>query len=232
VLVRPPGGSPFLVDAGPTMMVALMQEGAGHADIDRLFLTHLHGDHTAGWPFLLLHLMILQQRTRPFDVFGPVGTREVLEGLAGLCYGDLFDVRRFDLRYHELEVDEVLGIAAGEGVSLDTVPMQHHTSSIGLRFHISGPAGPHVLAVSGDTGWCDNLERLARGCHMILLECTSVEPLIDTHLSLVELREKVDRLGADRIVLVHLTDQVAQQLAIDPIARVDPATDGMSLEMP
>ncbi|HXV76470.1 MAG TPA: MBL fold metallo-hydrolase, partial [Candidatus Polarisedimenticolaceae bacterium] len=67
-LVRAAGQSPFLVDAGPTVMVPLMQEGSAYDEIDRLFVTHLHGDHTAGWPFLLLHLVILARRRRPFDV--------------------------------------------------------------------------------------------------------------------------------------------------------------------
>ncbi|HXV75856.1 MAG TPA: MBL fold metallo-hydrolase, partial [Candidatus Polarisedimenticolaceae bacterium] len=160
------------------------------------------------------------------------GTRETLEGLAGLCYREVFEMREFDLRYHELPVAVDNGVAVGSGLVLDTLPMRHHPSSIGLRFRLAGSGGDAVVAVSGDTGWCDNLERLARGCDLLLLECTSVEPLTDVHISLRELRDKADRLDATRIVLVHLDDAVAADLSLDPIPRVGAATDDLTIEFP
>jgi ribonuclease BN (tRNA processing enzyme) len=230
-LVRSDSGTPFLVDAGPTMMVHLMREGAGYADVDRLFLTHLHGDHVAGWPFLLLHMVILERRERPFDVYGPPGTRELLEDLARLCYADVLELQRFEVRYHELEVAVRSGLAVGEGLSLDTLPMRHHPSSIGLRFRVPCTEGERVIGVTGDTGWCDGLEQLARGCDLLLLECTSVDPLVDSHVSLTELRERAGRLESRQVVLVHLTDAVARSLSIDPIPRVATAFDGMEWEI-
>lgn len=232
LLFRPGVGGAFLVDAGPTLMVPLMHEQVGYADVDRLVLTHLHGDHVAGWPFLLLHLVVRQQRTRPFDVYGPIGTRRALEELAKLCYGEVFDLRRFELRFHELEVASRAGIDLGQGLSLDTIPVRHHASSIGLRFRLpGGRSRPRVVAVSGDTGWCDELEELAAAADLLVLECSSVEPAVDTHVSLEELRDGRPRLRADQVLLVHLTDEVARKLAIDPIPGVIAASDGLVWEI-
>jgi ribonuclease BN (tRNA processing enzyme) len=102
-----------------------------------------------------------------------------------------------------------------------------------LRFRLAGAdsseASSRTIGVSGDTGWCDRLERLARGSDVLILECTSRRAEAEVHLSLDEIRRNAGRLAAERIVLVHLTDEVAEALAIDPIPRVSAAHDGMLL---
>jgi len=184
----------------------------------------LHGDHTAGWPFLLLNLGMMHQRRDAFEVYGPAGVREHLEGLARLCYGDLLTPERlgFDLIYREFEIAEAGKLAAG-GLLFDLAPMEHHPTSIGYRFHLEDGA----VAVTGDTGWCPALEELAGESDLVVTECTSLEPTDRAHLSLREIRKKVGRLGTGRLILVHLTDEVAAALAADPIARVVAGHDGM-----
>jgi len=221
--IEPPGAAPFLVDVGPTALSAMQRARLDCTRIDRLFLTHLHGDHTAGWPFLLLHLAVLAKRRRPLAVFGPVGTREVLEGLAELCYGELLERHPFEVRYHELAVERAQGLDAGDGLRFQTFPMDHHPSSIGLLFRV-GAVG---LGVSGDTAWCEALEDLGRASDVLFLECTSTEKQAPGHVFLRQLRERRERLGAESCVLVHLTDDVAAELARNPLAGVVAAHDGM-----
>ena len=232
LFVRPPEGSPFLVDVAPTSIAAAQRHGADLAAIDRLFLTHLHGDHVAGWPFLFLHFLFVHARTRPFDVYGPVGSRRTLEGLVELCYAELADRARFALRYHELPVVEAADVEAGDAVRLDTLPMRHHPSSIGLRLHLARAGGECVLAVSGDTAWCAAVPRLSAGADVLALECTTVAAGLEGHLSLEELRGHAAELSARRIVLVHLTDEVAADLATDPLPRTLAAHDGLEIGLP
>ena len=226
IWLAPAGGPPFLVDIGPTAMSAARRYGAPLEQLDRLLVTHLHGDHTAGWPFLLLHWVFAVRRTRPFDVHGPSGTRECLEGLVRHCYGELLERHTFEIRYHEIPVESRDSLESG-GLELDVYPMQHHASSIGYRLRV----GELRVAVSGDTAWCDSLERLGQGSDLLILECTSAGPPLPAHVCLDEVRRGVERLGAARVVLIHLPDAVAAELARDPIPGVAAAHDGMKLEL-
>lgn len=231
LLVDRGAGAPFLVDVGPTALAALARAGRDPLSIDRLFVTHLHGDHTTGWPFLLLHLVFRGRRTAPFHVHGPHGTRDVLEGLSRLCYREVDERRTFEIVYDEIDVHEFRDRDGGPGLRFDGVPVDHHPSSLAYRFDLHTPAGAKRVAVTGDTRWCAGLEAVGAGTDLLIAECTTVERCGHAHLSLDEIRSGRSRLAARRIVLVHLTDAVAEQLALDPLPGVVAAHDGLVLDL-
>jgi len=229
IWVEPEGGAPFLVDAGPTALASMNRYGVNPDALEQVFITHLHGDHIAGWPFLLLHSLFLARRARPLKVFGPEGMKQRLERLASSCYEELVSdgSLAFEIDYHELAVTEISGVDAGSGILLDVVPLDHHPTSIGYRFHVAGS----TIGVSGDTRWCPGLEKLAKGCDLLILECTCLEKPEFAHVSLKEVRDGLDRLEAKRLALVHLSDDVARALAQKPIPDVIAAEDGMILKV-
>jgi len=223
--VRAADGSSFLVDCGPTAVMAMEREGVEPRSVDRVFFTHHHGDHIGGWPFFLLHNMYAKPRTAPLDVHGSAGLEDRLAKLSTACYGEVLTPERipFAVRYHEIPVaaSSDLVTAAGD-LRFDVVPMDHDPSSIGYRFRSGGSS----FAITGDTRWCAGLEELARGVDRLVMECTTVHPHDHAHVSLDELREKRSRLAAKRILLVHTLDAVAEALAVEPIAGVGVASDG------
>jgi ribonuclease BN (tRNA processing enzyme) len=66
ILVDAPGLR-FALDFGASSLVALAQQGIAHNSIDAILLTHLHGDHCGGVPFLLVDAMLAAKRTRPIS---------------------------------------------------------------------------------------------------------------------------------------------------------------------
>jgi ribonuclease BN (tRNA processing enzyme) len=227
ILLQGAGSGDALLDAGPDVGRSVAAHGIDVERVDTLFLTHLHGDHVAGWPFLLLHWILVHRRRRRLDVVGPAGTRETLEGLARLCYGELAERGEFEVAYLELPVGEASsGLEAG-GIAFATVPMAHHPTSLGYRLEWSG----RRLALSGDTAWCDGLVRLVDGVDVAIVECSGLRPFAEPHLSLEEIRGRRERLATPRLVLVHLDDAVAGALAADPLPGTLAAFDGMTLDV-
>ena len=221
--------SAFLVDAGATVLTAMQRYGVRAADLEAVYLTHLHGDHIAGWPFLMLQYLFVTQLPKTLEVCGPTGTERCLNSLLDLCYGELREEHpdRLPLSFRELPVAPRRSIDGHGGVRFDVEPVDHHPTSIGYRFSL----GDTVLGVSGDTRWCDGLEKLASGCDLLVMECTTLERSEAAHISVEELREGVERLDCERIVLVHTMDAIETALEHDPIARVTVAHDGDRLEL-
>ena len=83
--LRGPGGAaPVLLDCGATSLPALRRCGLDPGEVAAVFVSHLHGDHVGGIPFLLLHAQFAR-RAGPLAVIGPPGTArrltELMEGL-------------------------------------------------------------------------------------------------------------------------------------------------------
>ena len=225
LLFESEAGTRVLVDVGPTALADWPPESSP-GDLDALLITHLHGDHIAGWPFLQLRMEFVDRRQKPLSVVGPQGVASTLQALTDLCYGELSD-KAGHVDWLELPVEAAADRSTAFGWSLACEPMEHHATSLGYRFEIDGVR----VAVTGDTRWCPGLVRLARGADVLVMECTSVEPVGGAHICLQELRARREELDAARIVLVHTTDGVAASLGIDPLPRVEASWDGRVFEL-
>ena len=69
------GDRPVLIDCGASAPVALQQRGVDITGIGLVVVSHLHGDHFGGLPFLLLDAAYNRPRTSPLVVAGPPGIR-------------------------------------------------------------------------------------------------------------------------------------------------------------
>jgi len=77
-------GHAFLVDAGEGNQVAIRKAECGFKDIDVIFLTHFHADHTAGIPGLLLTIGN-SGRTEDLTIVGPKDVKDIINGLRTIC---------------------------------------------------------------------------------------------------------------------------------------------------
>ena len=220
------GDRRLLVDAGPTLMREWPHARLRPVDLDAVLFTHLHGDHIAGWPFFLLHRIFRGTGPSLLRAVGPEGLRRQLERLVDVCYPELEPGTAFKLDYQELAIEPASYDLHAPLGALRVEPMLHSAASLGYRLDWAGSS----VAITGDTAWCEGLERLLDRVDLALVECTNVDAGMGRHLGLEQLREHRSRLTAKRIVLVHLSDAVARALAVDPIPGVEAAYDGWFTE--
>lgn len=218
----------FLVDCGASALVGLRKFGVDPNAIDTVLVTHMHGDHYAGIPWLALQRAAAGVR-RPLTVLGPKGIARRLPRLANHLFPSgsprpgrfNLDIREFaSLRPVTLE-----DVWPG-GVTVTGYPVTHvpATNPHALRIEVAGK----VVTFSGDTAWDDNLVDAAAGADIFICEAWSLRPRAPVHLDIETLRRRRADLDCARIVLTHMGDDV---LAALPIEGFEAAEDGMAIEV-
>jgi ribonuclease BN (tRNA processing enzyme) len=190
----------LLVDCGPTVLLSLKRQGVDTASIDFVVISHMHGDHFGGLPFLLLEYLYERPRTRPFTVYGPRGIRERVETLMRALYPDVLPEKLgFQLDFVELEPERRITVA---DLELHPVRVPHQDEDVSLA--VGFASGGKRMLYSGDSPWDDRFLELARGVDLFLCECTAYEESMGRHIQWTTLKPLVPKLGCKRLVLIHL----------------------------
>src|SRR5687768_15151716 len=96
------GDGAMLIDCGASSLIAMKRFGVDPNSVDAVLLTHLHGDHFGGLPFLILDGQF-SRRARPLTIAGPPGVEmRVREAMEVLFPGSSRTEQRFDVRFLEL----------------------------------------------------------------------------------------------------------------------------------
>ncbi|MCP9488131.1 MAG: MBL fold metallo-hydrolase [Gaiellaceae bacterium MAG52_C11] len=165
------GGRVYLFDCGEGTTVRLQQAEIALADVETIFFTHLHADHSLGYGQLLLGGWILGRRS--LRVFGPVGLRHLHETLLTDLYRDDLDYRLGLGRgpaglTEEVVIEELTGEGQAfrdERVTITYLPVVHSIAT--LAFRIDAASGASVV-ISGDTAYHEPLAEFARGTDVLL----------------------------------------------------------------
>lgn len=222
-LVEAPGTA-LLVDCGPTVLQALKQLRIPTERLDGVLLSHLHGDHFGGVPFLLMDYRYDSVRRRPFCIAGPRDTeRRVRELYAALYERSATEPPPHPVVWQRIPAREPVTVG---GVRVTALPVPHapELECFGYRLEVAG----RTIFYSGDTAWTDEFVAQARNADLFLCECSTWETRLDLHISYPEIAARAGGLGCKRLVLTHL--------GREPLARLDEITlecarDGMVIEL-
>lgn len=218
------GSTRFLIDCGATSLIALHRNGLTTDDIDAILVTHFHGDHYGGLPFLFLDAAMQRKRERPLDIVAPEGGAERTRQLMELLYpGMSSTMDRLDLRFHCCDSCQTVDLGS---LNVTAYPVIHsdEARSHGLRIEVAD----RIIGFSGDTTWTDELRNIAAGAHLMICECNFFETQTPNHLDYRTLEQRLPELNADRIILNHLGNEMLRNL--DRIS-VTCAEDGMKVRV-
>ena len=217
ILVDGPG-SRVAIDFGTSSLIALAQQGIAPNSIDAILISHLHGDHCGGVPFLLIDAMLAAKRERPLIVAGPRDLRRRMDEIREALFpGSHVMTPRFPLEWIELEPARPQAIL---DLTVTARPARHtqETNPTSLRVEVGGK----VLAYTGDTEWTDDVAAVARGADLLIAECYFYAKPIKWHLTYPVIAARRAELGATRVILTHMsremlahTDEVPEECARD-----------------
>jgi len=176
-------GKAYLIDFGPGVVrraaAAKLDKriaGLDPVNITTVFLTHLHSDHTAGYPDLILTPWTMG-RNKPLEVYGPPGLKKMTE-LILAAYSEDIALRRDGLEKESpggisVNVHEISAgvIFKDENVTVSAFPTKHGEwkTSFGYRFDTKDRS----IVISGDTTPTEETVKACSGCDILLHEATT-----------------------------------------------------------
>jgi len=220
--------TPYIIDFGPGLIrkaAALTSryggplEGFHIEDIKTAFLTHLHSDHTTGYPDLILTPWVMG-RDEPLRVFGPVGTASLTS--------HILEAYRDDIHYRvygaEPANDQGWRVICQEffregeiyrdsNILVEAFPVIHGSWPNSWGFRFTTP--DKVIVISGDCKPSEKLEEYAAGADILVHEVysqagfeTKSDPWkayhADHHTSTLELAGIASRTMPGKVVLYHI----------------------------
>jgi ribonuclease BN (tRNA processing enzyme) len=217
----------LLLDCGPGTLHRLAQFEVPWPTLTHVAVSHFHPDHFADLPMLVyaLKYTTVPARTEPLVVLGPRGVVRLMKNLAE-GYGSWLLDPGFPIVILDVQPGEPFPLDAE--LSLEAFPVPHTAESV--AYSLSAPEGR--LVYTGDTGPSSELARWAKGCTLLLAECSLPETMaLEMHLTPQRAGELAREAGAGRLVLTHFyppveTSDPAQAAAARFGGPVTAARDG------
>jgi len=215
--------APYLVDCGPGVVrraSAAFRKGVAGLAVQKLktlFVTHLHSDHTLGYPDLIFSPWVLG-RTEAVEAYGPTGLKAMTEHLLA-AYSEDIAIRTDGLEHgnrtgYKVNVHEIKPgvVYKDENVAVKAF-LVHHGSwkeAYGYRFETPDK----VIVLSGDCAPSESVIENCNGCDILLHEVysqfgfdTSKEDwrkyILSFHTSTKELAELATKAKPKTLVLYH-----------------------------
>ena len=195
----------FLFEAPPQALSSLNQLNVDPNSLDAIVISHHHGDHFLGLPFLLLHWKWMN-RTRPVRIIGPRKTECLGREIAEKVFPGVLRDIGYDIEWIEAEPGKPVRLP---GLELESVNVEHDdelAATLGYAAVVDG----RRLAYTGDTRLCDSVFELAKRPEVMVSECASRSLNIPIHMNLLEDIPQVRAaLPSDaQLILTHLTPDV------------------------
>jgi ribonuclease BN (tRNA processing enzyme) len=214
----------FLIDCGATSLPALKRLGIARDEIDLILITHFHGDHFGGLPFLLLDAQFTR-RSRPLVIAGPEGIETRLAQVMEALFEYSSKTRqKFELSVVALKPEERRSFGAVDVTPFSVVHGESGGPFLAYRVEAEG----RVIAYSADTEWTETLIPLGRDADLFIAEAYYYDRVVKNHLSLTTLEAHLQEIKPKRLVLTHMSDDMLGRLdTLDYAA----ASDGMVVEV-
>jgi ribonuclease Z len=215
-------------DAGRATSNRLIEAGLRLADLDAVFITHIHSDHVFGLAELVLSRWIetqFDEAATPLSIFAPSGgaarfVKRMLEP-----YDEDIHLRREHMGTREVVLDAQefpasftpaeVWASADRAVVVESVAVHHEPVPDAVAYKVTTPDGSVVI--SGDTRVCQEVEDFSRHANVLVHEACRRTPLaliiehlpriksiLDYHADSIALGAMAQRAQVNTLMLTHL----------------------------
>ena len=198
----------LLFDSGPGTMRRLLRTNTTIFDVDYIFYSHFHPDHTAELvPFLFAtKYPDMSQRQTLLTIVAAVGFKEFFAGLKTV-YGQWIE-----LDPGLVEILQMSNCSTDlrrlKDFTVQSAPVEHNPESIAYRIT---NAGGRSVVYSGDTDYSENLIELSKDADLLICESALPDDYrIKGHLTPSLAGDIATRAGVRKLVLTHFYPECDQ----------------------
>lgn len=171
-------GLKLLFDAGRGVLDGLYQSHVPPQDVTHVFLTHLHSDHIEGLPGLWMTPWFLLGRKAQLEVWGPAGTRAMIDGMRAMYAHDLqarpnaaLSAEGLEVTVHEIQPGVVF---SDGGVRVMAFPVEHADGDPAFGYRIE--TGQGTILLTGDCTYGGELARMAGPVDLVISNVAAATP--------------------------------------------------------
>ena len=224
--LRPEGGDPVLLDCGATSLSALKRLGLDPGEVAAVFVSHLHGDHFGGLPFLILDGQF-SRRTKPLTVVAPPGiSRRLSDTMECLFPGSSGVSRHFAVDVIELPPGAT---ATACGATVQAWEGDHPSGAPPLILRLS--VARRVIAYTGDTAWTNAITQAAADADLLIAEAYYQDKNIPFHLRLADISAHQEQITARRVILTHMSTDMLDSARDADGKPLEHAYDGLTIRL-
>lgn len=208
---------PYVIDCGAGVVRRAAKAGIQASDLNRLFITHLHSDHTLGYADILLTPGVLE-RKETLEVYGPSGIKEMDKHIRAAYSQDygirIFGLERGDSLAYQSKVTEVKSgvVYVDANVTVTAFRVAHGGWKEAYGYKFVTP--DKVIVVSGDCTYSESILEQCKGCDILIHEVYSEDGYsrrpakwktyhADFHTSTSQLAELALKAKPKLLVLYH-----------------------------
>jgi len=192
----------ILVDCGPGTLMRLSEIGVKPEDLDYIFLSHLHADHSSDLFALQMNLRLKEFEGKEYKtpiIYGPKGIEEFTKKLSYVYELPAFD-NYSKIEYKEYEEIMKLGEITVKAFKVDHTAFGFKTNAYALRFELDDA----IFAFSGDSIKCEGLINACKKANLFICDAScSKDNGSVAHLDTTDIGEVAEISQVDNVVLTH-----------------------------
>jgi ribonuclease BN (tRNA processing enzyme) len=211
--------SVHLVDFGPGIVRRTVEAGISPSQLTSAFLTHLHSDHSVGYPDLILTPAVVG-RNVPLNVYGPKGLKSMTNHILSAYEEDINErisglepaiKESYVVNTYEIPETTVSIVYQDDTITVEAFPVNHGSwPAYGFKFSTLDK----TVVISGDTAPTQTIVEMARNCDILIHDVYSAVSIQTRppewkeyhsamHTSSYELAEIASQAKPELLVLYH-----------------------------
>lgn len=213
----------LLIDVPNGTLKQLLRNGYNPVSISKILITHMHGDHTADIPFILMYLYKLNKLKRKTYIIGPRGITKTVQDLFTAYNFHVLEKFPEYIEFIELEPENILD-SKEIGYKVESFLVEHTVNPISMGYVIDDKLG-----ITGDTILCESVEKIVSKSIITVADCSDIEGS-KSHMGINNLEYLSEKFNKT-ILPTHLKDVTREELRKRNLSNIPEKEDGYKFEI-